>query len=352
MAKDCKTVLVARFSALGDVAMTVPVVYSACMAYPDVTFVMITQMVASSLFINCPANLKVVGVDVKVKYKGPRGMWRLMDDLRKDYAFDCFIDLHDVIRTRIIGLYCRLHGIAVSRIDKGRKDKRALTRESDKQMRPLISTRQRYFDAFQRAGFSFGELFTSIYPIGVDAAIYSEITAPKPEGTKWVAIAPFAKHKGKIYPPGLMKLVVDELVKRSGMHIFLFGGGGYERTVLEEWESEYPDRVTSLAGKRYGFAKELALLSHCDVMLSMDSANMHLSSLVGLTVVSVWGATHPYCGFTGWHQDVANEVQIPLECRPCSVFGNKPCLRGDYACLRGIDYHTIIKHLDQVINRQ
>ena len=87
-------------------------------------------------------------------------------------------------------------------------------------------------------------------------------------------------------------------------------------------------------------------------MLSMDSANMHLASLVELPVVSVWGATHPYCGFTGWHQNPANEVQADLPCRPCSVFGNKPCQRGDYACLRGIDYHAIVQRLDNVINQQ
>ena len=90
----------------------------------------------------------------------------------------------------------------------------------------------------------------------------------------------------------------------------------------------------------------------CDVMLSMDSANMHLASLVELPVVSVWGATHPYCGFTGWHQNPANEVQTDLPCRPCSVFGNKPCQRGDYACLRGIDYHAIVQRLDNVINQR
>lgn len=149
-----------------------------------------------------------------------------------------------------------------------------------------------------------------------------------------------------------MSLVVDTLSQRAGTRLFLFGGGGYERDILEEWACEHPHNVTSLAGKRYGFAKELALLSHCDVMLSMDSANMHLASLVELPVVSVWGATHPYCGFTGWHQNPANEVQADLPCRPCSVFGNKPCQRGDYACLRGIDYHAIVQRLDNVINQR
>ena len=150
MTKEYKNVLIARFSALGDVAMTVPVVYSACEAYPTVRFVIATQPVASSLFVNPPQNLTVVGVDVKQRYKGTHGIWRLMGDLRREYAIDAFIDLHDVIRTHIMGVYCRMHGIPMSRIDKGRSEKRELTRETGKNLHPLISTRQRYFDAVCR----------------------------------------------------------------------------------------------------------------------------------------------------------------------------------------------------------
>ena len=350
MTKKFKNVLIARFSALGDVAMTVPVVYSACEAYPGVRFVMATQPVASSLFINRPANLEVVAVDVKERYHGPRGIWRLMGDLRRDYAIDAFVDLHDVIRTRIMGLYCRLHAIPMSRIDKGRREKRELTRERGKQMRQLISSRQRYADAFEAMGFSFGETFTSVYPEGSDVPSVADIAGEKHAGERWIAVAPFAKHEGKIYPPGLMSLVVDAMARRDGVRLFLFGGGGYERTVLDLWERKHPGKVTSLAGKRYGFGRELALLRQCDVMLSMDSANMHLASLVGLPVVSVWGATHPFCGFTGWHQSADNQVQVDMPCRPCSVFGNKPCLRGDYACLRSIDHNVIIQRLDKVIS--
>ena len=71
-------------------------------------------------------------------------------------------------------------------------------------------------------------------------------------------------------------------------------------------------------------------------MVSMDSANMHLASLVDIPVVSIWGATHPYCGFKGWRQNDENIIQLPLTCRPCSVFGDRPCHRGDYLCLNGI----------------
>ena len=114
------------------------------------------------------------------------------------------------------------------------------------------------------------------------------------------------------------------------------------------WAGKF-DNVTSLAGKRYGFATELALVSHLDVMVSMDSANMHLASLVRTPVVSIWGATHPYCGFKGWRQREEDTVQLPMTCRPCSVFGNKPCFRGDYHCLRGISPNAVVRRVKKYI---
>lgn len=80
---------------------------------------------------------------------------------------------------------------------------------------------------------------------------------------------------------------------------------------------------------------ELNLMSHLDVMLSMDSANMHLASLVNIPVVSIWGATHPYAGFMGWKQLPVNTVQLDLSCRPCSVYGQKPCWRGVLCLFEG-----------------
>ena len=94
--------------------------------------------------------------------------------------------------------------------------------------------------------------------------------------------------------------------------------------------------------------QELALISHLDCMVSMDSANMHLASLVGTPVVSIWGATHPYCGFLGWKQPYENIVQAELDCRPCSVFGDKPCYRKDYACMSAISPDTIIAKIRSI----
>lgn len=345
-----RSVLIARFSALGDVAMTVPVIYSACACYPDVTFTFVTRSSMTSIFINPPANLNVVGVRLD-DYSGTGGIYRLFRELREKYRFDAFIDLHDVLRTKLLRLFCHMHRLPVATINKGRKGKQALTRRHNKVLLPLTSTRARYRQTFHRIGLPVDNRFEGLYGHGRlgDASLFSQITEPKADGEAWIGIAPFAKHTGKIYPPSLMEQVVKRLSSLGYTKIFLFGAGSNEEETLALWAERYPDTV-SLAGKSYGFPIELALVSHLDVMVTMDSANMHLASLVNTPVVSVWGATHPYCGFKGWRQKEDDIVQLPMTCRPCSVFGNKPCFRGDYHCLRGISPQVILEHVTRYID--
>ena len=239
-----------------------------------------------------------------------------------------------MLRTKFLRILFKLWGIRVAVIDKGRKEKKRLTaRRKCEALHPLRTSFDRYGEVFTALGFKFTPDFDSLFGTEKgDEGLYSHLTPPKQPGEYWIGIAPFAKHEGKIYPLDRMENVVAKLAAEPHVKLFLFGSGERERDILAVWQERYP-HVTSLADKRHGFALELALMSHLDVMVSMDSANMHLASLVAVPVVSIWGATHPYCGFLGWHQSEANEVQLPLGCRPCSIFGNKPCYRKDYACL-------------------
>lgn len=347
------SVLLARFSALGDVAMTVPVVYSACRCYPDVRFTLVTRPAAASLFVNAPENLRVVGADVSHDYKGVAGLRRLASELRKEFRPDAFLDLHNVLRTNVMGFFLGLHGVQKYTLQKARARRRALTRRRNKVMLPLISQRARYREVFFQAGIAVNDRFHGLYcgRCKAPTEAFAAITGPKGEGEKWVGIAPYAAHRGKVYPPEMMEQVVDRLVGEGpeGLRVFLFGGGGDEAATLSRWAEKYPGRVVSLAGKKYGFPAELALLNWLDAMVAMDSANMHLAALAETPTLSVWGATHPYCGFKAWRQKDTDAIQLPLSCRPCSVFGKKPCHRGDYLCLTAIRPEMIYQRISELL---
>lgn len=346
-----RTVLVTRFSALGDVAIAVPVLYPVCVANPGVNFVMLTRKgAAAGVMVNCPPNLTVVAADVKGEYRGLRGMWRLAARLRRDYGVTDVADLHSVMRSWAIDLSMALHGRRVERIHKGRAQKRALT--SGRLRCQLPTSHQRYRDVLGRLGLSLpADDFVSLSQFGpLPPGVLAR--GEKPAGERWIAIAPFSQHQGKVYPMPLMTKVIDALAALPGVHLFLMGGGDSERRTLDAIASRHSGVATSIAGIKHGFADEYGLLSRCDAMLTMDSANMHLASLVGLPAVSVWGATHPWCGFMGWNQSEADAVQLDLPCRPCSVFGQKPCRHGDYRCLTGIDPLTVVQRVINVMQRQ
>ena len=336
-------ILVIRLSAIGDVAMTVPVIYSAAKANPTDSFTVLTQAFLIPVFINRPKNVNVIGINTKSKEKTLAGLLRFASALVK-YDFDMVLDLHDVLRTMIIRTLFRLNGRRVFFVDKARKDRARLTDAKHKRFKQLRPVIERYADVFRNAGLHYTESFTSLYETSTPDLSALEPLAGTKTG-KWIGIAPFAKHRGKIYPTGEMELVMAELSDREDFTIFLFGGRGYEEALLDQWAFEYP-RVKSVAGK-YSLDQELALISRLDLLICMDSANMHFASLVGTRVLSVWGATHPYAGFYGYHQDPEDCIQLDLPCRPCSVFGQKPCLRKDWACLRQLNPDLIINTVYQ-----
>ncbi len=342
--KRPETVLAIRFSAIGDVAMALAATYRAAIANPGVQFIFVTRKNTAQIAVNPPDNLTVLGISTD-SYKGVGGMFRLFSELQRKYRFDAVADLHSVIRSRLISLAARLRGIKVASLHKGRAERRALTRADGKVMKPLREMGMRYADVFATLNLSSAESFHGIFStIPPDTSSFSAATAPKSDDERWIGIAPFAKHPGKIYPLELMENVVAKIAALPNVKIFLFGAGEEEEKVLAGWVSKYHHCV-NMAELRLGFASELALFGCCDVVLSMDSANMHLASLAAVPVVSIWGATHPYAGFSGIGQSAANAIGVDLPCRPCSVFGNKPCIHGDLRCMQMISPETVIDRL-------
>jgi len=323
-----KKILVIRLSAIGDVAMTVPAVWSLLKAYPDAEITFVSQKFAGGFLKHIPA-VYHYEVDLKGRHKGFFGIFRLYSDLKKIGKFDIVADLHDVIRTKILRFLFFFSSSKIVTIDKGRAEKYNLTKIDGKVLKQLPTTVSRYADVFYKAGFKFEVEFDYLFTKSPLNEKILSITGIREN--HWIGIAPFAKHKGKIYPLDKMEKVVELLSVRPNVKIFLFGGGAEEKAILESWEKRFNNTI-SLAGK-LNIEDELKVISNLEVLLSMDSANMHFASLVNTTVVSVWGATHPFAGFYGWKQNPTHALQINLPCRPCSIYGNKACFRKDYACL-------------------
>ena len=343
--------LVIRFSALGDVAMTVPVVYALAQQYPDVRITVLSRNFARPLFDDLLPNINFMEADLKREYRGITGLNSLYRRLLAK-QFTAIADLHSVLRSSYLRMRFNLDHYKVAHIDKHRKDRRRITSSSNKQLIQLPTSFQNYADVFARLGYPVNVQFRSIFSEdGGDMNLLPE-SLPRPTvGQPCIGIAPFAAHEGKIYPVRLMEQVVEQLLaKHPDTRIYLFGKGQREDETFPKWCAAHPQCVY-VSQHLNNLRDELILMSHLQVMVSMDSANMHLASLVATPVVSVWGATHPFTGFMGWNQSPENAIQIPLECRPCSIYGQKPCLRGYYACMRNIAPEQIVNRVELILNK-
>lgn len=329
--------------------MTVPVVYALAKEYPNLRVTMLSQPFARPLFENLAPNVSFMEADIKKEYKGITGLNALYRRLAAK-QFTAIADLHNVLRSSYLRMRFNLSQNKVAHLDKHRSLRKHLTAAKNKVMEPIPTSFDNYKDVFAKLGYPIKSIdFKSVFPSkGPLRQLPAEI-GEKKDFQQWIGIAPFAAHEGKAYPLDEMEKVVDGILKRHpSARVFLFGGGRHETELLKGVACRHK-YCTVVPGLLHGLREELILMSNLDVMVSMDSANMHLASLTGTPVVSVWGATHPYAGFMGWNQKEENAVQVPLPCRPCSIFGNKPCQRGDYACLRQIEPLTIVQKIEKIL---
>ena len=310
--------LLFRFSALGDIAITVPVIRSLYKTYPQLRITFVSQPHMAPLFQEFE-NFNFYPTDFSGRHKGIKGLWTLFQEL-KTIPFSAVADLHGVLRSHFLKLLLTLYGYKVKSIDKGRLEKKALTRSKNKKFQPLTPTCYRYADIFRKLGFPISfdqhefplkkELPKSLLPIYHSSE------------KKWIGIAPFATHLGKLYPLDLMQQIIHYLNKDH--QIFLFGAGEKEKKRLEVWEKAY-NNVYSTVGK-ISLGEQLDLMPYLDLMISMDSANGHMAANYGTKVLTLWGMTHPFCGFAPFNQPFDHSLTLDRSLYPLiptSVYGNR-----------------------------
>ncbi|WP_276379265.1 glycosyltransferase family 9 protein [Flavobacterium sp. H4147] len=309
-----------RLSAMGDVAMTVPVLRAFVKQYPTVKMTVISRPFFKPFFDGIP-NLEFFAFDEKERHKGFPGLLRLFKDVQQ-LKIDAFADLHNVLRSKIVSLLFALSGKKRATVDKGREGKKELTRDENKVFKQLPTMFERHAKVFEELGFPL-DLSNPIFP--EKAVLNTDIIEIIGNGnSKLIGIAPFAQYDSKVYPLDLMKEVIEKLAENPSNKILLFGGGKKEIEILESLSQPF-DNVINMAGK-IKFQQELQLISNLNVMLSMDSGNAHIAAMLGVKVVTLWGATHPYAGFLPFNQSLENAItsdrnQYPK--LPTSVYGNK-----------------------------
>ena len=336
--------LVIRTSAMGDVALTTPVLRGMREQYPEVELVLLTRS-AFKPFFSSITGLELFFPDLKNRHKGIRGVFRLFKDINRQSEIDGVIDLHDVLRSKILRFFFRLTGVPVSVLDKGRSEKKSLI--TGKKKVQLKHSVERYCDVFAKAGFP-------VVPSKGNWIVPSPDTILKPEfiaemqGVLNIGVAPYAKHKLKMWPESNMVRLIGLISEKHRCRFWLFGGAE-DSERLEALQLKISGS-TNLVGK-LSLDEELAFMSKLDLMIAMDSSNMHMAALLGTKVISIWGGTDPLSGFSAWMQPDSFSIRIPVEeltCRPCTIYGKGECKRGDFACMNWLTPEMVYQKIEKI----
>ena len=304
---------------MGDVAMSIPVIRALTEKHPECKITVLSKPFFKPLFDKIP-QVSFFAAQVNTKHKGILGLFKLYRELKKENITHV-ADFHDVLRSKILRTLFIFNGNPCIWINKGRTEKKALTRTKNKIFKQLKTSHQRYAEVLNKLGFN----LDLSNPTLIEKKKLSEkitiITGLKTD--TWIGIAPFAAFKGKVYPLQLMEEVIKEMASK-GFKIFLFGGGKHEVKILNTIEKTYKN-VINLAGQ-LSFKEELEVISKLDLMVSMDSGNAHLAAMQQVKTITLWGVTHPYAGFAPFHQPDDYCLISDLEKYPkipCSIYGNK-----------------------------
>lgn len=341
-----KHVLIIRLSAMGDVAMTVPVIRALLQQHSDIKVTVVSRPFFKPFFDDID-RVDFFGVDLKNRHKGFFGIYRLYKDLKK-LKIDFVADFHNVLRSKILCTFFKSNGTKTAFTDKGRKEKKELTRLEKKVLKPIKSMVNRHADTLAQLGFKV-DLSKINFP--EKSVLSDEILAVTNEKSddNWIGIAPFAQYQTKVYPLDLMKETVKLVAENPKNKLFLFGGGEEEISKLNMLQQNLSN-VTVVAGK-LKFTQELSLIQHLNVMLSMDSGNGHIAAMYGVKVITLWGNTHPFSGFVPFNQPLENSLIPDLEkypFLPTSVYGNKK-LAGYENVMRSIDPNKVVEKIISIL---
>ena len=337
-----------RLSAMGDVAMTVPVLRALVIHYPELKLTVISRPFFQPFFKDIP-NLHFFAFDEKKRHKGILGLWRLFQDL-KVLNIDAFADLHNVLRSKVVRTLFALSGKKTAFVDKGRAEKKALTRAENKIFQPLTTMFERHQLVFETLGFPI-DLSRPQFPAKAKFS-QPELASIVSQSNTLIGIAPFAQYDSKVYPLDLMQEVIDTLAQNQEHTILLFGGGQNEKEQLDNLKRD-KNNVINMAGK-VTFTAELDLISNLDVMLSMDSGNGHIAAMLGVPVVTLWGATHPYAGFLPFNQTLDNALvsdRNHYPNLPTSVYGNKK-VAGYENAMRTILPEQVVARITEILKEK
>ena len=326
-------ILVVRFSSLGDVLLTTPLIRALRARHPAATLSALTKQVWAPLLSANPH------LDAVVAVAPGQSLVPLARALRAA-RFTHLLDLHGSVRTRVLRL---LVPGAWTGFDARRRARQALIREHRDIYPDRVPVAERYFEAARDLDVAPdgepAELFTSP---AAEARAEAWLARTGLEGEQpLVVLAPGAAHASKRWPVRHWRRLAADLV-RSRLRVAIVGGPS-DRVVAAEIATAAGRRAASAAGE-LDLQASGALIRRARAVVSGDTGPMHLASAVGTPVVALFGPTVEQFGFFPYRA-LHTVLQRDLPCRPCSSKGGPRCPLGHHRCLEEITTDEVATQL-------
>jgi heptosyltransferase-2 len=324
-ASTSPNILAVRFSSIGDILLTTPLLRAIRHTYPGARVTVLTKREFVPLLSHNPNVSRVIGL-------APGGsLLRLAAELRGD-EYTHLLDLHDNLRSRVLRVLVpgRWRGYP-----KHRWARALLIRGKRNRYRDRRPVPERYFSAVRDLG---------VTPDGSAPEFFVGPEATEQVGD-WlgsvgleaephiVALAPGAAHATKRWPLEHWRRLMGSALK-DGLAVVIVGGPG-DAALAASLSDGAGARVANAAGA-FGLQATGALLKRARVLVSGDTGVMHMATGVGTPVVALFGPTVEAFGFFPYTR-AATVLELPLPCRPCTSQGGPRCPLGHHRCLVEIE---------------
>jgi lipopolysaccharide heptosyltransferase II len=318
-------ILVVRFSSMGDIILTTPLLRALRARHPAASISFLTKRSFAPLLSDNPALTDLIVLERGQSLASVAGTLRAQ-------KFTHIVDLHGTLRARTLRFLVpgRWRGYRKRRIER-----EILIIFKRNVYRDDVPEPERYFEAAEGLDVvpdgGPPEVFTS-----AEASARSQawLAAAGLGGSRpLVAVAPGAAHFTKRWPVESWRQLVA-LLAEAGLDVAVVGGADYaaECAVIAAGGG---DHAASSAG-RFGLQETAALLRSAAVSVSGDTGVMHMATATRTPVVALMGPTVAAFGFYPYRAR-ARVLERDLACRPCSRQGGARCPLGHHHCLREID---------------
>ena len=340
---DPKKILVFHTAFLGDVILNLPMVQILKREYPNAEIDVAAIPNAAQVLQNHPAIHRVIEYDKRGSQKGIAGMVRMIGMLRQN-RYDLAIVSHRSMRSALI--------VAAAGIPRRICFSKSAGRWFFTDVvtyQPSLHEVERNISLLQPLNIKLqGKELPSVYPsaddiIAVNQAMQRHGIDPS---QRFVAIAPGSVWATKRWPPEHFAELVRKIADRNWVPL-LIGGPGDRELCISIAQLSQSQSVQNFAGE-LTVLQSAELLRRCAVVISNDSAPVHLAVAVRTPVIAIFGPTVPAFGF-GPYGISDRVVQIDgLKCRPCSIHGGDVCPIGTFVCMKDLRVENVMVHIDQI----